>query len=184
VIFPKDMEVPMAVVVYMESADGEYNLRNDLTMDIAGQILDIIYTEEIREKEGGTYGVSTSGGYNYSYVPETQSYLQIVYQTSPEDYTRLNKRIEELLAEFAQNGPSEANLTKVKDYLHKKYQENLRENAFYNAVLTGYLRYGVDQLTDYEKVLDSITAQDVAKAIRDLLAKDNQTLVIMYGETK
>ena len=184
VIFPKDMEVPMAVVVYMDSADGVYNLRNDLTMDIAGQILDIIYTEEIREKEGGTYGVSTSGGYNYSYVPETQSYLQIVYQTSPEDYTRLNKRIEELLADFAQNGPSEANLAKVKDYLHKKYQENLRENAYYNAVLTGYLRYGVDQMTDYEKVLDSITAQDVAKAIRDLLAKDNQTLVIMYGETK
>jgi zinc protease len=184
VIFPKDMEVPMAVVVYMDSADGVYNLRNDLTMDIAGQILDIIYTEEIREKEGGTYGVSTSGGYNYSYVPETQSYLQIVYQTSPEDYTRLNKRIEELLADFAQNGPSEANLAKVKDYLHKKYQENLRENSYYNAVLTGYLRYGVDQMTDYEKVLDSITAQDVAKAVRDLLAKDNQTLVIMYGETK
>ena len=84
----------------------------------------------------------------------------------------------------AANPGYEANLAKVKDYMHKKYQENLRENAYYNGVLTGYLRYGVDQMTDYEKVLDSITAQDVAKAVRDLLAQGNQTLVIMYGETK
>ena len=184
VVFAKEMEVPMAVVVYMETAKGVYNLKNDLTLDIASQILDIIYTEEIREKEGGTYGVSTAGGYRYSYPPETQSYVQIVYQTNPEEYARLNKRIEELLADFAQNGPSEENLAKVKDYMHKKYQENLRENSFYNGVLTGYLKYGVDQMTDYQKVLDSITAQDVAQAVREILAQNNQARVIMYGETK
>ncbi len=68
--------------------------------------------------------------------------------------------------------------------MHKKYQENLRENSFYNGVLTGYLKYGVDQMTDYLKVLDSITAQDVAQAVREILAQKNQSRVIMYGETK
>ena len=182
--FAKEMEVPMAVVVYMETADGVYDLKNDLTLDIAHQVLDIVYTEEIREKEGGTYGVSTAGGYNHAFLPETQSYLQIVYQTSPEEYGRLNARIEELLAEFAANGPSGTNLAKVKDYLHKKYQENLRQNSYYERVLAEYLKYGVDRMTDYARVLDSITAADVAKAVSDILSQGNQARIIMYGEPK
>ena len=183
--FSKKMEVPMAIVLYMETAKGsKFDLRNDLTLDIAQQILDIIYTEEIREKEGGTYGVSTNGGYNYAYLPETQSYLQIVYQTSPEEYARLNKRIEELLADFAVNGPSETNINKVKDYIRKKHQENLRENRFWSSTLKDNMKYGIDYYTDYEKVLDSITAEDVRKAIADLLSEKNQMRVIMYGVTE
>ena len=182
--FGKKMETPMAIVLYLESAKGDFNLKNDLTLEIAHQILDIIYTEEIREKEGGTYGVSTDGGYNYSFLPETQSYLQIVYQTSPEEYTRLNARIEELLAEFAQNGPSEANIAKVKDYMHKKHQENLRENRFWSSTLKDYLKYGVDYDTDYDKVLDSITAEDIRAAIANILAEKNQTRIVMYGVTE
>ncbi|MCR5745902.1 MAG: insulinase family protein, partial [Bacteroidales bacterium] len=131
-VFAKEMEVPMAVVVYMETGKGKNDLKNDLTLDIAHQILDIIYTEEIREKEGGTYGVSTAGGLNQR-PKETDSYLQIVYQTSPDSYERLNKRIEELLAEFVQNGPSETNMKKVKDYMHKTYQDNLRQNGYWSG---------------------------------------------------
>ena len=180
-VFAQKMEIPMAVVLYLQSAKGKRDLKSDLTLDIANQILDIIYTEEIREKEGGTYGVSTAGGYNYSFVPETQSYLQIVYQTSPEDYERLNERIEDLLEDFAQDGPSAVNLTKVKDYMHKKYQESLRENSYFSGALKEQLKYGIDEITDYEKVLDSITAADVAKAIADILKQENLTRVIMYG---
>ena len=179
--FGKKMEIPMAIVLYLNSAKSDFNLKNDLTLDIANQILSIIFTEEIREKEGGTYGVSAAGGINYSYLPEAQSYLQIVYQTSPEDYVRLNKRIEELLDEFTQNGPSETNMAKVKDYMHKKHQENLRENRFYSSTLKDYLEYGVDYYTDYDQVLDSITAEEVRAAIASLLGQKNQTRVIMYG---
>ncbi len=182
-VFAKEMEVPMAVVVYMETAKGKNDLKNDLTLDIAHQILDIIYTEEIREKEGGTYGVSTAGGLNQR-PKETDAYLQIVYQTSPESYERLNKRIEELLGEFVQNGPSEANMKKVKDYMHKTYQDNLRQNGYWSGEMYYWNKFGIDEVTDYEKVLDSITTEDVRKAIDNILKQRNQTRVIMYGATK
>ena len=70
---------------------------------------------------------------------------------------------------------------KVKDYMHKKYQESLRENTYYSGALRVFLKYGVDEITDYEQVLDSITAADVAAAVRDILAQGNQAKVIMYG---
>ncbi|MBQ1623408.1 MAG: insulinase family protein, partial [Bacteroidales bacterium] len=182
-VFAKEMEVPMAVVVYMETAKGKNDLKNDLTLDIAHQILDIIYTEEIREKEGGTYGVSTAGGLNQR-PKETDAYLQIVYQTSPESYERLNKRIEELLGEFVQNGPSETNMKKVKDYMHKTYQDNLRQNGYWSGEMYYWNKFGIDEVTDYEKVLDSITTEDVRKALDNILKQRNQTRVIMYGATK
>ena len=182
-VFAKEMEIPMAVVVYMETGKGKNNLKNNLTLDIAHQILDIIYTEEIREKEGGTYGVSTAGGLN-TRPKDTDAYLQIIYQTSPENYERLNKRIEELLDEFAQNGPSETNLKKVKDYMHKTYQDNLNQNGYWSGEMYYWNRFGIDEVTDYEKVLDSITTEDVRKAIADILKQGNLTRVIMYGETK
>ncbi|MBO4536964.1 MAG: insulinase family protein [Bacteroidales bacterium] len=182
VVFAKKMEIPMAVVLYLESGKGKMDLKNSLTMDLAYQILNIIYTEEIREKEGGTYGVSTNGGYEV--LPKTtEEYLQIVYQTSPEDYARLNKRIEELLADFAQNGPADANLQKVKDYMVKTHKEDLRSNHYYANVMREYLRYGVDNLTGYEEVLDSITADDVRAAIENLLKQGNQAKIVMYGVT-
>ena len=182
-VFAKEMEIPMAVVVYMETGKGKNNLKNNLTLDIAHQILDIIYTEEIREKEGGTYGVSTAGGLN-TRPKDTDAYLQIIYQTSPENYERLNKRIEELLDEFAQNGPSQTNLKKVKDYMHKTYQDNLNQNGYWSGEMYYWNRFGIDEVTDYEKVLDSITTEDVRKAIADILKQGNLTRVIMYGETK
>ncbi len=183
VVFGKKMEVPMAVVLYLESGMGTYDMKNYLTMEIAHQILNIVYTEEIREKEGGTYGVSTNGGYNVQ-PKTTEEFLQIVYQTSPEDYERLNKRIEELLADFAQNGPSDANLQKVKDYMHKTHQENLRENYFWANTLKDYLQYDVDGITGYDEILDSITADDVRAAIEHMLKQGNQSKVVMYGITE
>ena len=183
VVFAKKMEIPMAIVLYLESGKGKWDLKNSLTMDLAHQILDIIYTEEIREKEGGTYGVSTNGGYNVN-PDTTEEFIQIVYQTSPEDYARLNKRIEELLAEFAQNGPSEANLQKVKDYMHKTHEENLRDNFFWANVLREYLKYDVDSITGYDEVLKSITAEEVRAAIEDLLNQKNESKVVMYGVTE
>ncbi len=82
------------------------------------------------------------------------------------------------------NGPSEANMAKVKDYMHKKHQENLRENRFWSSALKDNLKYGVDYYTDYEQVLDSTTVEDVRKAIADLLSQKNETRIVMYGVTE
>ena len=63
-------------------------------------------------------------------------------------------------------------------------QENLRQNNYWSGEMYFWNRFGIDEVTDYEKVLDSITTDDVRKAIADILKQKNQTRVIMYGETK
>lgn len=181
-IFTREMETPVATIFMSKFGQTSYNLKNELTYSIAGQVLDIMMTEEIREKEGGTYGVSISLDINK--LPTYKGMMQVFYQTDPEKFEYLNKRIIEIIEGFAKTGPSEENMAKVKDYMVKKHQENLRDNGYFASVLQTYLSYNQDLLTDYEKVLDSITPEDVRLAVADLLKQGNNVEVVMKGIQK
>lgn len=180
--FDRKMEQEMATVVFFRNAKSKYNLKEVLTNDIAGQVLDIIYTEEIREKEGGTYGVSVVPGIQD--IPTTKSYLQIVYQTDPARAADLNAKMEQILADFAVTGPSAENMSKVKEYMLKNYNESMSENSFHHSSMREWLMVGYDQMTDYEKILNSITAKDVAKSVKNILKQNNNMVLIMNGYTE
>lgn len=181
-IFKKEMEIPTATVFMNAKGAAEYNLKNDIAFSIADQILDIVMTEEIREKEGGTYGVSVGASLNR--VPSPFVTLQVYYQTDPDKYEYLNKRIEEIIADFAQNGPSAVNMDKVKEYMLKKHQEYLRENNYYAGSMRELLINGVDQVTGYEELVKSITADDVRLVIANLMKAGNNVKVVMHGIQK
>ncbi len=181
-IFRKEMETPMATVAMLASGKGKYNLKNQLALDMAVQSLDIIFTEEIREKEGGTYGVTVLSDFRDK--PKPTELVQIVYQTDPDKYEALNARIQQLLDEFAANGPSEEILAKVKEYLLKSYTEQQRSNAYFSYAMSEWLDSGIDTVTDYRAVVESITTADVAKAIRQLLKQGNFKTVVMSGYSK
>ena len=178
-IFRKQMETPMATVAMIASGKADYNLKNDLAFDFAVQALNIIFTEEIREKEGGTYGVSVAS--DFSMIPKPQQILQIVYQTDPDKYEYLNKRIMEILDDFEKNGPSEEVLSKVKEYSLKTYTENQRSNTYFAGAMVSYLQDGVDFVTDYRKAVEGMTAADVAKSVKSLLKQGNFKTVVMAG---
>ena len=181
-VFSKKMETPMATVVMLASGKAKYNLKNQLAVDIAGQALDIIFTEEIREKEGGTYGVQVVT--EFSNKPKPTEILEIVYQTDPDKHNALNARILEIVNEFCKTGPSEEILSKVKEYLLKTYEENQRSNAYFGAALVEYLDSGIDADTQYRQTVGSITSADVAKAMKKLLKQGNFKTVVMEGYTE
>ena len=53
-IFAKEQQTPMATVAIIINGNVAYDLRNETLMSVLSQALDMVYTEEIREKEGGT----------------------------------------------------------------------------------------------------------------------------------
>ncbi len=179
--FEREMEVPMATVFFFKSGRLPYTLKNNLTLDILSRTLDIVYTEEIREKEGGTYGVGVSCGMTDQ--PEWQTALQIVYQTDPAKCDYLNGRIGQILNDFVKNGPSEENLNKAKDNMIKNHIANLRENDYYTTAMTEWLRTGMNTLDSYEETLNSITVEDVRVFAEQLISQGNSTGVIMRGKS-
>lgn len=152
--------------------------------NLALNALSVTLLEEIREKEGGTYGIGAYGDLSGTPAPRQQAYMQIVYQTAPDKYEYLNKRIHEIVADFTANGPSEENLAKGKEFYLKEHGENLRENHYWAQALGILLDTKVDITANYEDVLKSITADDARKAVNAMLKQNNHSEVIMVGTKK
>ena len=178
-VFEKQMATPSATVYLVYSGKVKANLKNNLMMSLTDQILDIIYTEEIREKEGGTYGVGTSGSIND--VPKESYRLLVMFQTSPELREKLTGMAVDLLHKFAEEGPRQKDLDKVREYMLKKYAESLKENGYWSNLMLNYALDGVDSYKNYEKTLNSITTNDLKKFAKSLLKQGNEIEISMVG---
>ncbi len=180
--FYRDMQVPMVTNFFFDQADMRYTLKNKLAFELALNALSVVLLEEIREKEGGTYGIGAYGALSGTPAPRQQAYMQIGYQTNPERYEYLNQRVRDIVAQMAKDGPSEEKLQQGKEFLLKNYNEQLRENSYWQFAMEDLLATGVDMTCDYEKVLDTITVEDTRKTLEALLKADNHIEVIMIGK--
>ena len=176
-IFEKEMQNPKASVFNVFTGKTERTLKNTLLMSMFDQVLDIVYTEKIREDEGGTYGVSSRG--SIARYPEDQTILQIVYDTDPAKMEHLNTIVHKELRDIAANGPREADFKKVKEFMNKKYSESIKENSYWLGSLNTYYFYDEDNHSDYLSTLNAITANDVKEFADKLLAQDNEIVVSM-----
>lgn len=175
--FAKKQETPMATILFLYSGACEYNLRNNLLSSFLNQALDIIYTEEIREKEGGTYGVSCYS--NLNKFPKERLDLQIVFQTDPAKKDKLSNIVVEQINKMAKEGPSAEQMLKIKEYMLKKYKDNQKENGYWLGNLGEYFFTGVDNTKDYETLVNSITAKDVQEFMVKLLKQNNKIQIVM-----
>ena len=183
-VFEREMEIPMTTNVFFECSDMPYTLKNNLAVQLGLNALSVELMEDIREKEGGTYSIGAYGGLQLNPAPRCHAFLQIPYQCDPDKYERLNQRVRDIVAKFVKEGPSAENLAKGKEYYLKNYKDNLRKNAYWTQVLSNYLDTNVDELTDFETVLQSITAEDVRMAVKTIVDAQNHTEVIMVGKKK
>ena len=183
-IFRRPMDVPMVTNIFLDVAEMRFNLKNKLSFDVALNALSGVLLEEIREKEGGTYSIGAYGDLVPNPAPRYHAYMQIPYQAAPDRYEYLNRRVRDIVADFVQNGPSEENLAKAKEYILKNHKENLRENSYWATEFETYLDTKVDLTQDFEAVLNSITVEDARRIIADLMAKHAHSEVIMIGEER
>ena len=178
-VFEREMEVPMTTVFMLGSGSSKSDLKTSLAFDIALQCLTIDLMEEIREKEGGTYSINASG--TVRSLPNSEGIYQIVYQTDPEKVGYLNGRVMEIIDSFIANGPSEDGMKKAKGYMLKTFQEAQRENSAHTEWIETWVENKRDTFTNYEKIVNSITANDVVKAFKTVKTQNNNALVIMKG---
>ena len=179
-VFSKQLETPKATVLVINNGKCAYTLKNQIMMSMVSQILDIMYTESIREKEGGTYGVSAYG--SLSKYPKEKAVLQIYFDTDPAKRAKMTSIILNELNQFANEGPSAENLNKVKEFKLKKHKEDIKENGYWLSVLDEYFWENTDMNTGYEDLINSITAKDLQKFTKALLDQNNRVEVSMTSE--
>lgn len=176
-VFAKKQETPMATILFTYSGTCKYDLKNNVLMSFLTQAMDMIYTEEIREKEGGTYGVSCFG--NVNKYPKENFTLQVFFQTDPAKKDKLNQVVREQLERVAKEGPSAEQLQKIKEYMLKKHNDNQKENGYWLKNLDEYFYTGLDYTKGYEALINSITLKDIQAFANQILQQKNEIKIVM-----
>jgi zinc protease len=165
--YTKAMENPMVTCYMVYNGDMQYTRKNQMAMQVLGDVMDIVYTEKIREDEGGTYGVGVQG--NLSNRPKETFMFLIGFQTNKEMYEKLMGIAIAELQNVANNGPRPEDLKKVKEFLVKKHAEDLESNRYWMNCITTQERDGYNPMADYNKIIEDITADDVANMAKAVL---------------
>ncbi len=166
-----EMETPKSSVLQFYSAYMPVNTKTNVTLSVAKYILDMIYTKSIREKEGGTYGVGVAMAGHRS--PQKRTVIQVQFDTNPEMVDKLCGIAKDELYAFAENGPTEAELSMAVENLKKNIPESRINNRYWISVLSSWDEYGIDYVKEYEDAVNSVTAKDVKKLLSKILKQNN-----------
>ncbi len=178
------LAVPKATVVMSYSADSKYKPVNYITMDVLKGILDLVYTEKVREEQGGTYGVSMNA--TSQKRPEEKATLLIAFECDPERVSELKAIIYKELEDIAKNGPTQVNLDKTVSNMLKTRDEALQHNNYWANTIRNYYIDGINSndSKNYTDILNKMTVKDLKKAVKKFLAKADLLELVFVPEKK
>lgn len=157
-----------------------YTPDNDLRLDALCQVLRMVYTEQVREEKGGTYGVSVSG--DFQRYPEEGAMMKISFRTDPDKYAELIPLIYNALQEMADKGPQQEKLDKAKAYELKTYGQVEIMNDYWQEVMYNQLFNGIDLDKDYKARVQALTCDDLRQLARQILQQNRCIEVTMSSK--
>lgn len=178
--FVHKQETPLANVSVFYTGNVPFSPKNDLVLDMLTRVLQIAYTDSVREEKGGTYGVGVS--FNLEKEDNPNALLRISYKSDPKRYEELNPVIYKQLLNIADHGPVASSMDKVKKYLKKQYGQMAITNDYWSYVIWHQLDDDADFDKDYCKMVDNLTASDVQKMAKELLKQNHRVEVTMLSE--
>jgi zinc protease len=178
--FKQKMQNAKSTIIDIYWTTLEPTLRNYIEIDMLKQILQIVYTEKVREEEGGTYGVSVYG--EISNYPKGRTVLQISFETQPGKEEALNGIVHAEFQKIANDGPRPEDFNKVREFMLKHQQEQEQENSYWSSVITNFYNFGHNHYSDYVKTLNAVTPDDIRNKAKAIIDAKNLTEVIMTGE--
>lgn len=178
--FVHKQETPLANVSVFYTANVPFSPKNDLVLDMLTRVLQIAYTDSVREEKGGTYGVGVS--FNLEKEDNPNALLRISYKSDPKRYEELNPVIYKQLLNIADHGPVASSMDKVKKYLKKQYGQMAITNDYWSYVIWHQLDDDADFDKDYCKMVDNLIASDVQKMAKELLKQNHRVEVTMLSE--
>jgi zinc protease len=139
--------------------------------------------ESLREKLGGTYSPNVSGG--CSPKPRNEYSIRISYGSSPENVELLGKTVFALIDSMQTQGPSAADLEKVREQIIREREVELKSNSWWLSAITTRDEYGEDiaGITDpYDDMVRKLTAAQIRDAAKTYFNVANYARFVLLPE--
>ena len=178
--FKRPMQVEKATVNISYSGELANTLENAMAMNYLSRVLRMRYTDEIREKRGGTYGASASG--SISTFPKERYSLTVSFDTDPKMKDELIEVVYDEIRKIAENGPLFEDFQKAEENMLSQYNQNLKENGYWSNVLFNYYYYGKDTHNTWKETFSKTKAKAVQDLAKEILKQKNIIEIVMIPE--
>lgn len=175
--FTREMKTPTSTVNIFYSWQEPFNAKTDLDLDIFTRVLQIAYTDSVREEKGGVYGVSVQASCVESSEPTTL--IKISFTCDPNRYEELIPVVYRQITNIAKRGPLDSSLDKVKKYLVKQYGQAEITNDYWDYVIYNLLRHNVDFDNNYVKMVEAVSPSDIQQMAARMLAAKRRLEITM-----
>jgi len=110
--------------------------------------------------------------------------VNIEFGCAPERVAELDSTIFGQIQALKDNGPSEDDLTKIKEIYKRNREVNLKDNDYWLNTLQFYYFNNEDPKNLYEmdRLMDELTGEDVQNAARNYINTENYVRVVLYPE--
>ena len=180
--FTRAMETPKAFArMFWYNTLAPYTLENQVLTDIAGQVLDKIYLQKIREDASAAYSASAYGSAQMV-GDKTFTTIGGVVPMKPEKADVALQIMRDEIVNVS-NNVDEGTLAEIKELMIKRFDTNVKENNFWVSLINMYDSRGIDRYTGYKELINSITPGKVASFVKGvILAPGNHVEVVMMPE--
>jgi zinc protease len=164
------------------NGEAPYSDEEQFKVQALTELMNIKIIETLREDMSGVYGAGMSGSMNK--YPYNNYSLSISIPCGPEN---VDKLIAAALAEIEKvktAGPSEADLSKVKETWKQQYLVNIKDNTFWARQLLQSVELGSNPagVLSYEKKVDALTPKDIKEVANKYLDAKNYVQVVLNPE--
>ena len=131
---------------------------------------------------GGIYGGGMRGSVNK--LPYPNYNVSVSLPCGPENVDKLITATFVEIDKIKANGPTEADLNKVKETYNKKHAEDMKDNNYWLRMLQGTIDFGNDgsNILALEKKMNALTVKDIKDAAQLYLDSKNYLQAVLYPE--
>lgn len=162
---------PKSSVRIVYQGETVYNQDEARAFKSLGEILSIKLVEKLREEESGVYGVGAQG--SIQKIPYGWFNFSIGFPCGPENVDKLKASALSEVESIIKNGPTDKDLTKVKEAQILKRKQQLKENKFWLNLLRNadYNNKDLSRVFDYEQDINALTKENIKNVAKKYLTQ-------------
>ncbi len=173
---------PKSMVNLVFTGKLDYTRQNAYELNSLVQALNIKLLEKVREEKSGVYSISARA--SAEKYPYEHYAITISYPCAPENVDDLTQAVMEQIKQLRQNGPTAADLQKVKEAQLREMETNLKENSFWLQALDEayFLHEDPAALPDYKEKVKQLSSKELQKVADKYFNMNQYAKIILYPE--
>lgn len=163
---------------FYSGTNVDNTIQNQVKTSLVGDIVKILYTEILREKEGGVYTPMVFSDYD---INTGKWNLVYFLQTNGEQSARMLRFADEIFVNLLNKGATADQFNRVKGALLSQYENNVRTNSYWHNSIRLYELLGKDLITAHRSAIEDLNLEDFNAFMRHLYDGKNRIQVNMHG---